>query len=146
MTHAFIHPPLTSDVNCSLASEVNSPTLHLPKEADNNVLRPSNEHYEDDLPHPVQSSTPQKLQHGLASKLSHPESCKSRASQLREVLKTPTPASVNLSPQLCSSSSSLYAIRTVVPMSTASVQRWDRHIVVYVRFTPIDLQVLICGI
>lgn len=147
MTHASQHPsPLTNNVNFSLASEVNSPTLHLSREVDNNTLHPSNEHYEDDLPHPVQSLTPQKSQHGLAWELSCPRSCNSRTSQPIEVLKTHTPASVDLSPPLRSSSSSLPAIRTVVPMSTASIQRWDRHIVVYVQLTPIYLQeLLICG-
>jgi len=148
MTPAFIRPSsCTSNVHYSLTGGVNPPTPHLPREADNNTPHHSNEHYEDDVPHPVQSSTPQKSQHGLAWKLSCSESCNSRASQPIDILKTPTLVSVDLSPQLCSSSSSLHAMRTVVPMSTASVQRRDRRVTVYVRLTPMySWELLICGI
>ena len=62
----------------------------------------------------------------------------SQASRPIKVSRTPTPALVNMAqpagavPLGCSRPCSPLPLRTLLPMSTASVQRWDRNITVYV--------------
>jgi len=69
-------------------------------------------------------------QHGLVRDSSHPEHCTSRP---MEVSRTSTLASANVAPPDYSPSGSPPPLRIVIPISTASVQRWNRNIVMYVR-------------
>jgi hypothetical protein len=54
-------------------------------------------------------------------------------SQPMKVSRTPTPASVSTAPPGYFSPGCPPPLRTVVPISAASVQRWNRKIVVYIR-------------
>jgi hypothetical protein len=67
--------------------------------------------------------------HGLVRMASRPNSC---ASQPIRISNTPTPVSVNMAPPTYSPANSPPPPRTVLPISTASVQRWNRQITVYV--------------
>jgi hypothetical protein len=70
--------------------------------------------------------------------LLRPNSRNSQASQPIKVSRPPTPALVNMAqpagavPSGCSRPCSPLPLRTVLPMSTATVQRWSRNITVYV--------------
>jgi len=76
-------------------------------------------------------------QHGLMRNSSRSES---HISQPMKVSRTPTPASVNAAPPDYFSSGCLPPRRTVVPISAASVQRWNRKIVVYARHIYVSLR------
>ena len=67
--------------------------------------------------------------HGLMRMASRPNSC---TSQLIKISRTPTPLSVNIAPPTYSSTNSPLPPRTILPISTASVQRWNRKITLYV--------------
>ena len=55
------------------------------------------------------------------------------------VSRMPTPAQVNTAPPDYFPPSFPLPLRTILPMSTASIQRWNRNVVVYVPLTPIFL-------
>jgi len=76
-------------------------------------------------------------QHGLIRNSPHPES---HISQPMKVSRTSTPGSVNTAPPDYFSPGCPPPLRTVVPISASSVQRWNRKIVVYVRRTYVSLQ------
>jgi hypothetical protein len=76
-------------------------------------------------------------QHGLMRNSPHPES---HISQPMKVSRTPMPASVNMAPPDYFSPGCPSPLRTVVPMSASSVQRWNRKIVVYVRRIYVSLR------
>lgn len=67
-------------------------------------------------------------QHGLVRISSRPNSC---TPQAIKVSRTPTPASVNIPPPDYSPCSSPPLLRIILPMSTVSVQRWNRNITLY---------------
>ena len=81
-------------------------------------------------------------QHGLVRNSSRAD-LYSRTPQPVKVSSPPTP--VNTAPPDYSRPS-LPPLRTILPMSTASVQRWNRNIVVYVSIIPESLLWLIRGI
>jgi hypothetical protein len=76
----------------------------------------------------------------------------SRVSQPIKVSRTPTPVPINIAPPAgaippdLSCQSSPLQLRTILPMSTGSVNRWSRNIIVYVSLIPVSLLWLIRGI
>src|ERR1700691_4770559 len=82
-------------------------------------------------------------QHGLVRNSSRVDLPNSRTPQPVKISSPHTP--VNTAPPDYSRPSSP-PLRTILPMSTASVQRWNRNIVVYVSIIPVSLLWLIRGI